>query len=132
VINKISERFLYNPDGYPLFVKESQQDYTNSFLKEVAQQLAERKFTVGWGRGNNNVWDFMSALCQYSYLMAYAFIPEGIREEDVTRDNWDNLTGQTVTFRVLSMAAFCDAIDSIARIWFRVWRKYVRWERKRK
>jgi hypothetical protein len=64
--------------------------------------------------------------------MAYAFIPEGIREEDVTRDNWDNLTGQTVTFRVLSMAAFCDAIDSIARIWFRVWRKYVRWERKRK
>jgi len=108
-IDYANERFYLDPVGNPLFKETAVKEYPASFLKTVEQNLTDREFTVGWGRDNGNVWDFMSSLCQYSYLMAYALIPEGLSVADVTKDNWDKQPGSTITFRDLSTAAFsCD------------------------
>jgi len=126
-----NERFYYDPAGFLLFKADSGTDYESSFLHEVDRRLSERQFSVGWGRDNGNVWDFMNALCHYSYLLSYEFIPEGLSVADVTPDNWDSLPNRKISFHELSVAAFMDAIDSIARIWLRIWRKYMIWERGR-
>jgi hypothetical protein len=91
--------------------------------------IKKRKFLISWGNNNNNVWDFMSAVCQYSYLMSYGLVPQGNDEKNVTLDNWQNLPGKTISYEELSISVLTDAIDSIARIWLRVWRKYMKWEK---
>jgi len=131
-IDKENSRFFYDPAGYPLLKTDPDSDFSNSFLKDVENTLNNRAFSITWGRNNRNVWDFMSAICQYSYLHSYALIPEGYNETNVSSDNWQSLAGPGLSFNEMSVNAFCDAIDSIARIWFRVWRKYMKWERKQR
>lgn len=129
-INKQNDRFFYDPDGYPLLINA--QQYQSSFLKKVDDELCNRKLGVSFGNGNNNVWDFMNAVCQHSYLLSYRFIPEGYDHENVTRENWQDLSEPNLEFDDLSVAVFSDAIDSIARVWFRVWRRYEKWEKKQR
>ena len=129
-IDKDNERFFYDPKGYPLRIPNLDQEYKASTLKAVEDALKSRKFTISWGVGNGNVWDFMSAICQYSYLLSYHFIPEGYDHTNVTTRNWQNLG--SISLDDLSVAVLSDAIDSIARIWLRVWRKYMKWERKQR
>ena len=119
-----NERFFYNPEGYPLRTKT---DYSQSFLKRIDEGLALRPFSISYGGANNNVRTYMLAVCQSSYALAYAFIPPGFDETNVNTDNWKSLPGQRVDFDHLSEAVFNDAIDAIARVWFRVWRRYVDW-----
>ena len=72
-----NERFFYDPNGYPLRDLTKDDEYQFSFLKTVEDRLTRRDFLMGHGEGNNNTWDFMKAICQYSYLLSYEFIPEG-------------------------------------------------------
>ena len=125
-----NERFFYDKHGYPLMEPESEQEYKSSFLKTVEDVLRNRRFIISWGAKNGNVWDFMSAVCQYSYLLSYCFIPEGYDHTTVTKQNWQSLG--SISFKDLSVAVFSDAVDSIARVWFRVWRRYIKWERKQR
>lgn len=120
-----NERFLYNRDSYPL--SRMLQLYDQSLLKRVEEELATRAYLVDWGTGNNNVLDYMTALCQYSYLLSYRFLPPRYDESTVTLDNWRSLQGQGLSFEDLSRVVLSDAIDSIARIWLRVWRRYMQW-----
>jgi hypothetical protein len=132
-IDEDNDRFFYDPDGYPLRALEDSridQEYQASFLKTVEDVLRDRKFVISWGAKNSNVWDFMSAICQYSYLLSYRFIPEQYNHTNVTLTNWQSLG--LISFDDFSVAALSDAIDSIARVWFRVWRKYLKWERKQR
>ena len=129
-IDKGNERFFYDPDGYPLRNPGIEQEYQLSFLKSVDEELHKRKFILSWGARNNNVWDFMSAICQYSYLLSHRFIPEQFNHTNVTLTNWQSLG--SISFKDFSVAIFSDAIDSIARVWFRVWRRYLKWERKQR
>jgi hypothetical protein len=124
-IDEKNERFSYNPDGYPLLSND--QEYQKSFLKKVEDELRGRKFDTLFGTGNNNVWDFMNAVCQHSYLLSYRFIPEGYDQKSVTADNWQSLG--TISFPDLSVAVLADAIDSIARVWLRPWARYEKWVR---
>jgi len=122
-----NERFFYDKDGYPLMYPTKKVDYERSFLKKVADELGSRRLIISYGSKNNNVWDFMSALCQYSYLLLYTLIPEGFDHTSITKQNWR--TVGTISFEDMSVAVFADTIDSIARVWFRVWRRYLKWMR---
>lgn len=128
--DKRNERFFYDPRGYPLRKTSKDQEYKSSYLKKVEDKLSKRKFTRSFGTGNNNVWDFMNAICQHSYLLSYYFLPEQYNHTNVKLKNWKSLGG--LSFEELSVAALADAIDSIARIWFRAWRRYARWEKEQR
>lgn len=123
-IDILNERFYYNPEGYPL---RSKSDYENSFLKKVEDEFPLRDFSIGYGGDNNNVRTYMLAVCQNSYLLSYAFTPPGFDEANVNTHNWDSLPGQLLDFEELSRIIFIEAIDAIARVWFRVWRRYQNW-----
>ncbi len=130
-IDEQNERFYYTQDGYPKNESENNPAYLSSFLKKVGDTLADREFQITWGAKNKNVWDFMDAICQHSYLLSYLFIPETHKESsdtDVTLQNWQTLGD--ISFEEFSVAVFTDTIDSITRIWFRLWRKYMKWKKK--
>jgi len=128
-IDKDNNRFFYDQDGYPLRDLAFDQEYQQSYLKKADDELNNRKFVISWGRQNNNTWDFMSAICQYSYLLSYYFIPKQYNHKNITSDGWKSLG--SLSFEDFSVAVISDAIDSIARVWFRVWRRYVKWEKGR-
>jgi len=132
-IDEDNERFYYDPYGYPLKDTSNEQEYQSSFLSTVEDVLRDRKFIMSWGAKNKNIWDFMSAICQHSYLLSYHFIPlipQPYNHTNVTAENWQSLG--SLSFEDLSVAILSDAIDSIARAWLRVWRRYMKWQRKQR
>jgi len=132
-VDEKNERFFCDPRGYPLMKTGKDREYESSYLKKVEDEVAKRVYTESadgfFGTGNENVGDFVDAICQRSYLLSYHFLPEEYDHTNVKpRDDWRSLGG--LSFEELSIAVLADAIDSIARVWFRVWRRYVRWEEK--
>jgi hypothetical protein len=123
-LDLLNERFFYDEEGYP---KRKETNFDKSFLKEVEEGFAMRPFTASYGSGNN-VRTSILTVCQYSYLLAFAFIPPGFDETNVTVQNLPALPGQLLDFERLSVIVFTDAIDAIARIWMRVWRRYEEWK----
>lgn len=127
------ERFFYDTDGYPVPACDFNSDktYQTSFLRAVADELSKREFDVDFGKNNNNVWDFMNAICHHSYLLAYSFFPPEYGPDNITLKNWDKLASPPeLSLKKLSTAVLADAIDSISRVWFRIWRRYEIWEKK--
>jgi hypothetical protein len=130
-IDEKNERFFYDPRGYPLMKPGKDREYESSYLKTVEDQLSNRIYTESadgfFGTGNKNVRDFMDAICQHSYLLSYYFVPERYDHTNIEpKDDWQSLGG--LPFEELSVAVLADAIDSIARVWFRAWRRYARWK----
>jgi len=128
-IDKPNERFFYNPGGYPLQNPSSVAAYESSFLKKVDDNLGLRTFSKNFGADNNNVWDFMSAICQRSFVHSYSLIPEAYDHTNVTLGNWQSLS--SLPFEDSTIAVLSDAIDSISRIWFRLWQRYLKWQAER-
>ena len=124
-IDLLNGRFFYNPEGYPL---RKEAGFTNWFLKRVEEGFMTREFTDSYGNGTN-VRTCMLAVCHYSFLLAYAFIPPEFNETNVSAQNWQSLPGQILDFERLSVIVFIDAIDTISRIWLRVWRRYLDWKK---
>ncbi len=115
-----NNRFYYDPEGYPLPLN------VTPLLQEVEQEIATRPYTHGWGTGNSSTWDYMSGVSQYSYLFSYFLVPETFSNTQT----WTDFTQQTEwgkNFDAYNKMIFCDAIDSIARIWLHVWIKYRTW-----
>lgn len=125
-VDYANERFFYNPQGYPL--SQEKPDYADSFLQRVEEDIRGRSFSITWGQGNDNVGEFTAAVCQYSYLVSYLFVPPDYDETNVTAANWQSLPGQRFPFDELSFLVLSDAVDAIARIWLRVWRRYMQWK----
>jgi hypothetical protein len=130
-VDEKNERFFYDPRGYPLMKPGKDREYESSYLKKVEDELSKRVYTESadgfFGTGNKNVRDFMDAICQHSYLLSYYFLPEQYDHTNVkAKDDWKSLGG--LSFEELSVAVLADAIDSIARVWFRAWRRYVIWK----
>ena len=115
----------YHLHRYPLRDSDQSTSYQNSILPKIESKLSSRPFRIGWGDDNSNVWDFMVAVCQHSYLLSYAFIPQGQDHTTVNSDNWDTLG---IPFDDYTQSVITDAIDSIARVWFRIWQRYLTWE----
>ena len=95
-------------------------------LGDCAHEIAKRKYMHSWGGKNNNVWDYMSVVSQYSYLFSYFLIPENF-ENTKTMKEFENETEWGKYFEMYSTMIFSDAIDSIARIWLHIWIKYKDW-----
>jgi hypothetical protein len=133
-LNAQKTRFLYDVDGYPATFKDVAADpsYQQSFLKAVADELAKRKLDFSFGGDNKNVWDFMNAVCHSSYLVSYRFFPPQYGPDSVNKNNWQNLALPALSIHQVSTAVLADAIDSICRVWFRVWRRYEDWVAKKK
>ncbi|MGD0779557.1 MAG: hypothetical protein ABR954_02065 [Dehalococcoidales bacterium] len=131
-LNKQETRFLYDEDGYPKPSVDltSDKSYQQSFLKTVADELNNRKLSLSFGGDNHNVWDFMNAVCHNSYLLSYRFLPPQYKIETITAENWKTLASPALSIEQLSTAVLADAIDSIARVWFGVWKDYEEWEAK--
>ena len=119
-IDKDNNRFFYDPDGYPLPLKE------NDFTTNVENEIATRKYIHAWGGKNNNVWDFMSAVSQYSYLFSYFLIPKDYSNSQSMQEFTEE-TEWGRNFETYSTMIFSDAIDAIARIWLHIWIKYTDW-----
>ena len=119
-IDKDNNRFFYDPDGYPLPLKES------DFTTNVENEIATRKYIHAWGGKNNNVWDFMSAVSQYSYLFSYFLIPKDFSNTQSMQEFTED-TEWGRNFETYSTMIFSDAIDAIARIWLHIWIKYTDW-----
>ena len=129
-----NERFFYNAEGYPLKkdIKEMKNKVENEMINWVEKEISERPFTTGFGSGNHNAWDFISAITQYSYLTAYRIIPEQYDENNLNKDGFNKLFTEEplfpdCSFDDFSKYIFIDAIDSIAKIWFYTWNKYQKW-----
>nr|WP_321487619.1 hypothetical protein [uncultured Draconibacterium sp.] len=118
-----NKRFYYDRNGFPL-QKANANDEVMSLIED---EIKTRKFIFGWGDDNNNTWDFMSAICQHSYLTAYKIIPAN---RDNTLD-WDEFLNLNVNpdFDVYSKELLSDAIESIAKVWIHVWRRYLNWRK---
>lgn len=123
-IDTDNDRFFYDPQGYPL------QDKMAPLMQAVEDDLVNREFYYGWGTGNKNTWDYMSALSEYSYLMAYEMIPDTL-DETMTKAEY-KASDPWTKFEEHSRIILCDAVDSIARIWLHVWVRYREWDGKRK
>ena len=117
-----NERFYYDPEGYPLRTTDHQSELCD-YLED---ELINRAFTTGWGTNNKNTWDYMKAVTQYSYLTAYKMIPEGTNEELSWSEFKQINSGYTLD--EYNKMLLMDAIDSIAKIWLRIWVKYMKWK----
>lgn len=125
-----NERFFYDPAGYPLPSGEM-----SAMVSAVEEQVRTASYTHDWGSStaggvkttNENVWDFMSSVSLYSYLLAYEMLPE-----TVTMDTPIEEIKQSEMYAKLdeySTKIMYEAINSIARIWLHVWVKYKKWEK---
>lgn len=115
-----NERFFYDPEGYPLKKKN------DKVIDWLESEIITRKFTTNYGKDNNNTWDFMKAITQYSYLTAYKMIPANYDESNL---NWKTFEGLKTgySFEDYSKYIMIDSIDSIAKVWLRVWGRYQDW-----
>jgi hypothetical protein len=115
-----NERFIYNPSGYPL------KKANHTIVDWLEQEIVKRKFTASWGGTNDNTWDFMSAITQYSFLMSCKMIPQ---EYDENNLDWNTFKGLNTgySFDDYSKFILVDSIDSIAKVWLKIWNKYQNW-----
>lgn len=123
-VDTANQRFFYDPQGYPLATK------TTNLIQQVEDDLKNREFRYDWGSTKNkSTWDYMSAISQYSYLMAYRMIPSKY-DESLTKEQY-KASEEWARLDEDSLVILSDAIDSIARIWLHVWVRYQDWAKKR-
>jgi hypothetical protein len=116
---------LFNTEGFPLLKPENSSTYGVSIAGKAEEMLKNRSFVLSYGTGNNNVWDFMSAVCQHSYLLSYKLVPQ-TAEPTVTLKQLTEIN--PVEVQEIMVAALCDAVDATAKIWLRVWKRYLEWK----
>ncbi len=126
-IDRYHQRFLYTPAGWPML--KDDPNYSGSILKSIEDELAAREFQVTWGQGNSNVREFMLAVSQYSYLLAYTWLPQGYDPSRLDRAALQLPFGEGLGFRQMSLIALADAVDAVARVWLRDLRRYMKWEK---
>lgn len=120
-------RFVYDEEGYPA---KNDEEFEESYLERAEEELVNRplgSISACFKSSNNNVWDFMSAVCQNSYLLSYHFFdPEEVgAPEEADLKKWIKSHGDDL--QELSFAVLADAADSVARVWLRCWRRYDQW-----
>lgn len=123
-IDTPNNRFYYDSDGYPIPKKPT------PLMLAVEDDLVSRSYIHDWGTGNNNTWDYISAISEYSYLMSYRMIPEEFNDENLTKEMFKS-SKTYQRFDEYSQHILSDAIDSIARVWLHVWTRYQNWAKGR-
>lgn len=121
-------RFVYDGEGYP---DKDNEHFKESYLERVQEELVNRplgSIQSCFTSGNKNVWDFMSAVCQNSYILSYYFFkPEEVGiPEQADFNVWENAHADDL--QELSFSVLADAADSVARVWLRSWRRFRQWK----
>ena len=119
IIDEDNERFFYDPNGYPL-----KADKMKSLMTLVEEKVLSRPFVYNWGNSDYSTWDYMSAVTEYSYLLAYEMFPRDFEDMGWTAYK---KTPAAARFEEYSSKLMTDAIDSIARAWLHVWIRYRLW-----
>ena len=114
-----NERFFYDRYGFP-----KKEDKVAHLLRKVEETILSREFVPGWGSKNSNLYDYMRAVTQRSYLMSYEMLPAELDDMD-----WSDYMNTEVYkhFEEYSVMILSDAIDSIARAWLNVWMDFHKW-----
>ena len=118
-IDEDNQRFFYDPDGYPLAT-----DKMSDLIKAVEENVLSRPFIYAWGSSKYSTWDYVSAVTEYSYLLAHEMIPDGTG--DIAWNKYKELDVYK-RFDEYSAKLLADAVDSIARAWLHVWIRYRDW-----
>ena len=118
-IDKDNERFFYDRRGYPLAT-----DKMTDLIKTVEEKILSRPFIYNWGDSKYSAWDYVSAVTENSYLLAYEMIPQGSKDMYVTEFKQKP---EFEHFYEYSAMLLADAVDSIARAWLHVWIRYREW-----
>ena len=63
------KQFQLDGNGFP------KGKVLGSFLSAVNDDVKNRRFVVGFGSANNNVWDYIVDVCYYSYLLSTKIMP---------------------------------------------------------
>ena len=118
-IDDDNRRFFYDPDGYPLTT-----DKMTDLIKTVEEKILSRPFIFNWGSSQYSTWDYVSAVTEYSYLLAYEMVPKGSGDPA-----WAKYKAMDVyqRFDEYSAKLLADAVDSIARAWLHTWIRYSDW-----
>ena len=119
-----NDRFFYEADGYPRL-----SQLPTPLVQYVEEELRKRQFVWGWGDDNNNTWDYMSGITQYSYLMAYRLVPDDHDPKDITSAMYQESEVFKEHFEEYSRIILGDAVESIAKIWLHAWCRYREWFR---
>ena len=119
-----NNRFFYDPAGYPLYAKPT------PLILAVEDDIITREYYHPWGPGNDNTWDYISAVSEYSYLMSYRLIPAEYDDKNLTKEVYLGTEAYS-KLEEYSRAILCDAVDSIARVWLHVWARYRTWAKGR-
>ena len=123
-----NERFHYDLKGLPLRNSKLDNEYQNSFLSDVEHNIAKRRFIHSYGADNDNILEFSTALCHHAYLLSFEFIPQQYDHKNVPKDTWHSLGA--VSLEKVNTAVLSDAVDSIARVWLRIWARHLNWVKK--
>ena len=125
-IDEYNERFYYDKDGYPLLNEDTEP---SPLIKYVEKELRDRSFSWDWGEDNNNTWDYMSGITQYSYLLAYDLIPADRDPKQISTEYYMGTEAYQEHFEEYSKIILGDAVESIAKVWLHAWCRYRSWFR---
>ena len=125
-IDEYNERFYYDKDGYPLLNEDTEP---SPLIKYVEKELRDRSFSWDWGDDNNNTWDYMSGITQYSYLLAYDLIPADRDPKQISTEYYMGTEAYQEHFEEYSKIILGDAVESIAKVWLHAWCRYRSWFR---
>lgn len=115
-----NQRFFYDRNGYP-----KKADRVFRLLRKVEDEILSREFVSGWGSKNSNLYDYMRAVTQRSYLMSYEMVPADF--DDMAWKDYKKTDVFKKHFEEYSVMILSDAIDSIARAWLNVWMDFHSW-----
>ena len=121
-----NDRFFYDKDGYPLLNEDTEP---SPLIQYVEKELRDREFIWAWGADNNNTWDYMSGITQYSYLMAYDLVPADREPKKISKRSYMATEAYREHFDEYSRIILGDAVESIAKIWLHAWCRYRSWLR---
>jgi hypothetical protein len=74
------------------------------------------------------IFEFAAAICQQTARLSFEFIPPQYDYKNVPKDTRDSLG--TVSLGKVNVAVLSDAVDSIARVWLRIWERHLDWAKK--
>lgn len=111
-------RFILDEEGNPA----TKSGFQESVLDKTLKELEKRKFSLSFGSENQNVWDYVTDICFFSFLASKKLIPltENIGQLSAKKFRENYLE----EFKKLSIRILSDCIDSIARVWLHVWSEY--------
>ena len=116
-----NQRFFYDKYGYP----KKKGSKATSLIEKIEKNIDGRKYIETFGSGNDNLYDYMRVVTQYSYLMSYELFPAKL--EDMGWRDYKKTELFKKYYEDYSEKILSDTIESIAHAWLAVWNDFYDW-----